>query len=354
MIESQDRRQKLQAAFLELSLKGSPVEITPISGDASFRHYYRVTQGEKRYVLMDAPPKKEDVRKYLVVSEFLGKHSYSVPHVLASDIHNGFLLLEDMGDNLFSRVIREQEESTRREKEQELYEAAIDVLVTWNYTKNMLVTPDQIQMRNYDTRLLLEEAELFAKWYLPQIMGKEKAAQLHEEYMVIWQSIFKTARLACDHLVHRDYHADNLMWLPERKGVKRVGLLDFQDAVYGDAAYDVVSLLEDARRDVSSDLVRHCMFGYLYATKKNKDRFMTAYSVLGAQRNCKIIGIFVRLAVRDHKQNYIELLPRVWQHLEKNLKSVEMDPLRVWMDKHVSAEFRGAIPIKMDAAPPHE
>lgn len=341
-----DKRQQQIVEFLQTCPECSAPEMFPLAGDASFRRYIRLKQGSNHYILMDAPPQKEDIRKYLVIAEYLHKHGYSTPNVLGSNITNGFLLLEDLGDDLFSTVLKKQDAGALPKKEEELYESAIDLLVEWYQKKASLVNPIQLQLSKYDSRLLLAETGLFSQWFLPQIFDAEKAAALSQEYNAIWGSILKTARLHYDYMVHRDYHADNLIWLPQRQGVKRVGLLDFQDAVYGDPAYDMVSLLEDARRDVSNNVLQHCMMGYLYGTKINKDRFMTAYSMLGAQRNCKIIGIFVRLAVRDNKKQYLEMLPRVWRHLQRDLEASELIPLREWIDKHVSKEFRGAISVQ--------
>ena len=141
----------------------------------------------------------------------------------------------------------------------------------------------------------------------------------------------------------RDYHADNLLWLPEREGVKRVGILDFQDAVVGSPAYDMVSFLEDARRDVDADTVNAVIEQYLSATGQQQESFMAAYALLGAQRNCKIIGIFVRLCVRDGKSNYLSYLPRVWGHLMNDLKHPMLEGMALWMEKNIRPEWRGVI-----------
>ncbi|MGE0754314.1 MAG: aminoglycoside phosphotransferase family protein [Alphaproteobacteria bacterium] len=339
------RSQQIQE-FLDTCPECSSPEMMPLAGDASFRRYIRLRQGARTYMLMDAPPQKEDIRKYLVIAEYLHKHGYSTPNVLASSITNGFLLLEDLGDDLFSAVIRNEAASQQAQKELELYESAIDLLVEWYLRKSTLVNPVQLQLREYDSRVLMDEVGLFGEWFLPQIMEQGKAATLAEEFSAVWKGILSKSRLHFDCMVHRDYHADNLIWLPERSGIKRVGLLDFQDAVYGDPAYDMVSLLEDARRDVSPNVVQHCLMGFLYGTKVNKDRFMTAYAILGAQRNCKIIGIFTRLAVRDKKHQYLSMLPRVWNHLQHDMKVAELAPLAQWMGQHVSQEFRGVLQVK--------
>ncbi len=342
-------RQELTREFLQKCPGFSQAEMFPLAGDASFRRYIRVKQDGRTAMLMDAPPEKEDVRKYLVIAEYLHGHGYSTPAILASDIAAGFILLEDFGNDLFTSVLKGMEGAAREEQERVLYEAAIDVLAEWYDKQHILVDPDLLTLSTYGDQLLLREVSLFAEWFLPQVLGREAAAGLYDEYMGLWESVLPKANLATEYFVHRDYHADNLMWLPDRQGVKRVGLLDFQDGVYGDPAYDVVSLLEDARRDVPDALVQHLMLGYLYATKMHKDRFMTSYAVLGAQRNSKIVGIFVRLAARDNKHAYLEYLPRVWQHLERDLQHPLLRPVKEWLDKHVSAEWRGVIPVRFSA-----
>lgn len=321
--------------------KFSGAELLPLAGDASFRRYIRVRKPGAHAMLMDAPPQKENSAPYLAVASYLYAQGYSVPAILAHDLKAGLLLLEDLGNDLFTLELQKQNGVS----EQALYEAAIDVLAQW-HGRPPLANPRALPLPLYDHALLMQEAKLFSDWYLPQIMGKEAAAGAGAEYLRLWEVILKNIPLATDSFVHRDYHADNLMWLPAREGVRRVGLLDFQDAVYGDAAYDVVSLLEDARRDVPPELAQAMLDRYLSAAGADRRRFMTAYAILGAQRNSKIVGIFVRLAARDNKYAYLNYLPRVWRHLENDLAHPALAELKAWMDKHVSAQWRGAVAIR--------
>jgi len=312
-------------------------ELHPLQGDASFRRYIRIRKSGQSAMLMDAPPEKENVQPYLAIANYLHKAGYSAPEVLAHDAAGGLLLLEDLGDDSFTSVLK-----TQSGVEQELYAAAIDVLAEWHKTGR----DDNFILPEYDDALLMKETCLFAEWYLPQIMGKEMAEALHPEFVALWEGILAEARLATDTWVHRDYHADNLMWLPKRSGAQRVGLLDFQDGVYGDAAYDVVSLLEDARRDVSQPLASSMLEHYIAASGADRERFLTSYAVLGAQRNSKIIGIFCRLAARDGKFTYLNYLPRVWRHLERDLAHPLLLPLKTWLDKHVPGGQRGVITVQ--------
>lgn len=315
-------------------------ELIPLAGDASFRRYIRVRKQGKQAMLMDAPPTREDVRPYIAVAEYLYRLGYSVPDILARDEAEGFLLLEDLGDASFSSVLLEGGSAL------ELYKAAMDVLIEWRDKTKGVSNPQALPLPLYDHALLIKEVDLFSHWFLPQVLGKEKALQLRAEYTALWQKVLASSSLSTRVWVHRDYHVDNLMWLPARKGIKRVGLLDFQDGVYGDAAYDVVSLLEDARRDVPPALAQEMIDYYLTATGVERQEFMSAYAILGAQRNSKIIGIFSRLAARDNKEAYLHYLPRVWHYLEQDLTHPLLAELKAWLDLHITDDMRGVIAVR--------
>ena len=321
--------------------------LTPLAGDASFRRYIRVQQDGKQAMLMDAPADKEDVRPFLAVAEYLGGKGYSAPQIYARHIPHGLLLLEDLGNDSFTLLLKQ--ESVRARMEQTLYTAAIDVLAQWHDEKRAFSEPSALPLPVYDKALLLREVSLFADWFLPQVLGREKAAILHLDFMSLWERMLDKTNLSTKVLVHRDYHADNLMWLPNREGTARVGLLDFQDGVYGDAAYDLVSLLEDARRDVPQSLVDTMLTRYIAATGVNAEMLRIQYALLGAQRNCKIVGIFARLAARDGKLHYLNFLPRVWRHLERDVQHPALAELKHWLDTYVPKEVRGVIAIRYTA-----
>lgn len=315
--------------------------LLPLAGDASFRRYIRIRKNGKPAMLMDAPPDKENTAAFLAIAEHLLSHGYSAPAIMAHDVASGLMLLEDMGDDSFTAVLRRQPETER-----ELYQAAIDLLAKWHTKQPPLADAAQLALPRYDHHALMREAQLFADWYLPQAVGKEKAAALGTEYMGLWARLLSSAPLAATHFVHRDYHADNLLWLPGREENRRVGVLDFQDALYGDPAYDVVSLLEDARRDVPEALAGEMLARYLGATGIPRQQFDLAYHVLGAQRNSKIVGIFARLAARDGKYQYLNYLPRVWKHLERDVAHPALEDMKRWLDKHIDPAARGTIAIR--------
>lgn len=314
-------------------------ERRPLAGDASFRRYERLTAADgRRTVLMDAPPPHEDIRPFLAVAAHLAACGLAAPAVLAADADAGFALLEDLGDGLFTRVLAEGGD------EAALYAAAVDVLAALH-----AAPPGGLALAPYDDALLMAEADLFVDWFLPAATGAPCGDAAREEFHAAWRAVFPKAHALPPVLVLRDYHADNLIWLPEREGLKRVGLLDFQDAVFGSPAYDLVSLFEDARRDVAPATVAAMRARYLAARPGiDADAFDAAYAVLGAQRNTKIVGIFTRLWRRDGKPGYLDFLPRVWAHLERDLAHPALGPVRAWFDDHAPPPLRGRPP----GAPP--
>jgi len=288
-------------------------EIKKIAGDASFRSYYRISCADKNLILMFAPPEFEDVKPFIKIDQFLVENNFSAPKIFAKDFENGFLLLEDFGDETYGRVLKKD---YSLELEFNLYKNAVDCLIELHQK------PNPQDVAPYNNAVLFREMMLFIDWYLPlqkkmisleqkshfkflcfqlfDLLSKEERFQL-----VDWKNSAKQV------LVLRDYHADNLMILSERLDHQKVGLLDFQDALIGSKAYDLVSLLEDARRDVNVE-IRDKVFDYfLEKSFVEKKSFIQDYEILSLQRNLKIVGIFSRLSLRDGKHQYLDLLPRV-------------------------------------------
>jgi aminoglycoside/choline kinase family phosphotransferase len=300
--------------FLERHGFGGAIR-TALAGDASARRYERLIGGPKPAILMHCPPQIR-VEPFLSVADWLHGWRMSAPEVLAADAESGQVLLEDLGDDLFSRVL------ARGGDERGLYEAAVDLLV------ELQPRPPPEDLPAYDDAWLLREALLLPEWYAPQAPA--------DAYRAIWERLLPHARVGADGFVYVDYHADNLLWLPGRQGHARIGLLDFQDARLGPPAYDLVSLLEDARRDVPPELANAMVDRYLAARPDlDPQAFRAAYAVLGAQRNAKILGLFSRLARRDGKPAYLALLPRVAGHLKRDLAHPLLAPLRAWCDLHL-------------------
>ena len=331
-----------------------------VPGDASTRRYERLNLDGQKAVLMDAPkgaeapsePKGASVEErqalgYNAVARLAGPNpeafacianeltmrGFSAPKIIAADMEQGFMLLEDLGDDLYARVIADDPS-----KERPLYEAAIDTLAAIyrsSFPANMRFQEHKWRMRDYDGAALLAEADLFLDWYAKDL-GHDIQDAARQEWNAIWAELFKSLGVHAPGLALRDFHAENIFWLPERQAVSRVGLIDFQDGLFAHPAYDLVSLIEDARRDVSPALAEPLLERFCEkAGLKYGAEFKTAYAVMGAQRNSKILGIFVRLAERDGKPHYRDLIPRVAAHFKGNLQDPKCTALKAWIERHV-------------------
>ncbi|MHC0052015.1 aminoglycoside phosphotransferase family protein [Actibacterium sp. D379-3] len=315
-------RATLAAAFLDRAGWGA-AQRRVLAGDASNRRYDRLTDPARgtSAVLMDAPPDKgEDVRPFIRIARHLGGLDLSAPAILAEDTEAGFLLLEDLGDDLFARVI-----PRHPALEDTLYATATDLLAALHRH------PAPAGLAAYDPPLMADLAALPFDWYLP---GADQPASpvARAAFRAETETLLRAYAADAPVLIQRDYHAENLLWLPDRDGIARVGLLDFQDALAGHPAYDLVSLLEDARRDVPPALQQAMVARYLAATGLPGDAFRAAYAVLGAQRNLRILGVFARLCIRDGKPHYVDLIPRVWAHLQHDLSHPALAPLKALVD----------------------
>ncbi len=324
-------------AFLALSGWGD-AKRDPLPGDASFRRYIRLLHpaGDKA-MLMDAPPPQEDVRPFLSMARHLVDLGLSAPKILAANEEQGFLLLEDFGNDTYTQLLKKGVD------EKGLYRLATNVLVYLHRLNEAKAIPQGLP--DYNQEKLLTEVSLLTDWYMPAVIGKPSPDTLGE-FTAIWQSLISTILQGPKTLVLRDFHVDNLMLLPERgEGVESCGLLDFQDAVTGHPAYDLMSLLEDARRDLSPGLAEEMLDYYFAAFPEiSQDEFRVAYAILGAQRHAKVIGIFTRLSVRDGKGVYLEHIPRVWHLLEKACEHPVLRPFREWLNKNIAKEFRSVPP----------
>ena len=300
-----------------------PAQRRILAADASFRRYDRMELAHKTAVLMDAPPPKEDVRPFIRIARHLTGLGYSAPRIYAEDSEHGLLLLEDLGDATFTRLLAAGAD------ESELYDLAMDLLIDLHRRNAPCTAPI------YDEQKLLTEASLLTDWYAPAI-GAELTSTQRAEYLEIWRGILPLANLMPPTLVLRDFHVDNLMRIEGRKGIAQCGLLDFQDAVIGPITYDLASLLEDARRDVSPDLAARLKARYLAAFPElSHQDFAASWACLAAQRHAKVIGIFTRLCRRDGKPNYLHHIPRVWRLLESHLGHPGLAPLGRWLDRHL-------------------
>ncbi|SLN40397.1 Phosphotransferase enzyme family protein [Roseovarius albus] len=319
-------RSELMNAFIARS-GWDGANSTIVAGDASNRKYFRLTKsasGESA-IVMDAPPEKgEDTRPFIKISSHLTNLGFSAPRILGQDESNGFLLLEDLGDDLFARVLELDISLENR-----LYSCATELLTRLH----TYCAP--ADLGTYNPALMAELATLAFDWYLTNADQKnETAAKLFRQEM---QRVLEATAAGSDVLIQRDYHAENLLWLPDRSGTARVGLLDYQDALKGHRAYDLVSLLQDARRDVSPQVEQNMLKQYIALAEMDKDEFLRAYYCLGAQRNLRIVGVFARLCVRDGKAHYVDLIPRVWGYLMHDLDHPALATISALVHEHLPA-----------------
>lgn len=324
-------RTALRARFVARAGWGDARE-SLLAGDASFRKYYRLKRANGTAVVMDAPAPQEDVRPFVRIGRHLLALGLSAPEIHAEDAANGFLLLEDLGDDTYARVI------DRGGDERMLYELATDVLVAVHGAPAHGLLPG---LDAYWGEALIEAAMLLPEWYLPAATGRPAPAEETEAYRAAWrQCLAALPAMAGDTLLLRDFHKDNLLWLPGRPGVRACGLLDFQDALRGHASYDLVSLIEDARRDVPSAIQAACIERYLGATGLDPAGFRTGFALMAAQRHARVIGLFVRLLRRDGKPDYLPHLPRLWRLFERALRHDALSPLRAWVDRLLPPPLR--------------
>jgi aminoglycoside/choline kinase family phosphotransferase len=333
--------------------------VTPLPGDASTRRYARLARNGETHMLMDQPQGAEaptappdaseaerlalgynavarlagaDCARFAAVAAYLRGHGLAAPQVHAADHAQGFAILEDLGDALFADVLADGGD------EKALYRAAVEVLARIHAQDAPAALSSDKPLFLYDQAALIAETSLLIEWFAPLALGRELAQTEAAEHRNLWKTALTQIEGGRRVFVHRDYHAQNLLWLPQREGVARVGLIDFQDAVAGSPAYDLISLIEDARRDVSPELADAATRHYLAAmtaqgTPVDETAFRREMAVMAAQRNAKIVGIFARLYKRDGKPRYLSFLPRVWDYLERDLAHPALGDLRDWYDR---------------------
>jgi len=347
-------REALKQDFLsQTGLSGA--ERRPLPGDASTRRYERLIRPDgTRLMLMDQAPALESapcppeatvserrlsgynasarlaagrIEAFVATADFLSAHGLSAPKTYDLDAANGFLIHEDLGDGLFARLIEGGENETP------LYLAAIGVQAQLHE----LTPPDVLEggwpLLSYDDLALKTGADLFIEWWPQFDPAHPLSDQARADWEGLWAPLRQRAEAEASVFIHRDFHAENLLWLGERKGVARVGLIDFQDALRAHPSWDLHSLLQDARRDVSPELEALCL-DYYFSLRPHIDRqaFMTNYAALAALNEARILGVFARLIKRDNKPRYAAFMPRMWRHLARNLQAPGMEDLRHWFN----------------------
>lgn len=332
-----------------------------LQGDASPRRYARLVHSDgRKAVLMDSPKQPdgppvrdglpysriahlaEDVRAFVAVGRTLHDAGFSTPEFYATDTERGLLLIEDLGDAVFGSEVK------RGEDQALLWRAGVDTLVALRRAS----PPDAIMLDDgpyhvppMDHGTMRIETELLLDWYWPAVYGKAAPPDVRDEFNSIWESIFDRLDKEPKGWVLRDYHSPNLIYLPDRPAPRNVGIIDFQDALVGSHAYDLVSLLQDARLDVPAALEAELLEYYIaHVEAEDADfgegGFRFAYAALGCQRNTKILGIFARLAKRDGKRGYLAHIPRIWGYLGRGLTHAELAPLAAWYEGAFPADGR--------------
>ena len=308
-------------------------KLKPIKSDASFRKYFRVyiKNQKKKILLVNSPKKTENNSGYLKTRNILEKMNLSVPKIINFDISKGIFLIEDFGINTYANSLK------NGESEFKLYNLATNILLHINtHSKNL-----EKKLPKYSNKKLIEEALLFLKWYWPAIYKKTAKKKYIYEFIKIWENLLNKNLKTKKVLVHRDFHIDNLFFLKDRKNLKTCGLIDFQDAVIGPSSYDLMSLLEDARRDVNENIIDKMYKKFIKKmSKKEKENFAKEYKILAINRHLKVIGIFSRLYMRDKKKSYLKHIPRLWRLIEENLSFNSLNELDKWINKFFPKKFR--------------
>ncbi|MGI9374038.1 MAG: tRNA (adenosine(37)-N6)-threonylcarbamoyltransferase complex ATPase subunit type 1 TsaE [Hyphomicrobiales bacterium] len=332
-----------------------------LMGDASARRYESLSS-DPPMILMDSPAQPdgppirdgkpysqiahlaENVTAFAAVAQGLRDAGLSAPQIYESDLDNGILLIEDFGNDVFGHMITEGQHDM-----DEPYQMAVKALVEIAEAQ----LPEGITLPGgelhrvppFDQGALEIEVELLLDWYWPSAHGAVPSAEQREEYLTIWRKLWPKLKTHPPVWVLRDYHSPNLLWMADREGVNRLGIIDFQDAMLGHPAYDLTSLLQDARIDVPKDRQKKLLADYIdLRTQRSADfdeaAFLTAFHIMGAQRISKILGIFMRLKVRDGKPGYLRHMPRLWWYLEDLLQSPDLSDLKAWYDTYFPPETR--------------
>ena len=303
--------------------------IVPSPGDLSSRKYFRITKNDNQTLILMDSPAEEKTKEFYLMTEYLLKNGFSVPKIYEHDLDNGFLIIEDFNDTKVNDLLSGKI-SCEDVYEERIYKRTIDILMHLHQCELPSFLNEQ---KDED---LVKEAERIIQWYIEPLNGTPLSEEMKQQFHDLLLSSLNQAKLFKPVVTLRDYHVDNMFWLNDRLGIERLGLIDYQDAELGSPAYDIVSVLEDARRDVSPDLA-HKMLAYYLQEMSSFDRkdMLSAYHIYGAQRNIKIIGIFAMRAATQNKSYLLTLLPRVLGYLYQDLSHPLLNELKQWFDEAI-------------------
>ena len=303
--------------------KISTKNLVAIKSDASFRKYYRL---ENNILAMDAAPEKgESVSKFSEIARILHSFNLSAPKIIDVNNKEGFILLEDFGDKVFSKHIN-------KENKKDLYKKAIDVLIDIKI-KSHQNKSSLSKLATYDFEELYRESILFIDWFIEQKLDMQISDEKKTEFYQILKKAFLNIKPRNDTLVLRDYHVDNLILKDHKEPLKQVGLIDFQDALLGSTFYDLASLLEDVRMPLNENEKEELLKYYINITNENYEMVLREINFFSLQRNLKILGIFNRLLIRDGKARYLEYLPATFNFIKSNLKSSLFFDMKNWIEE---------------------
>ncbi len=349
--------------------RGPNVRIRYFQGDASARRYARLEDADGRLAILidsprntDGPPIRgertygeiahlaQDVRPFVAIAETLKQAGFNVPDIYACDLEQGFVVCEDLGDGVFGSVLQKvTDDASRASLQETLWQAAVDTLIELRQTPipDQMSLPDgtQYRLHKFDGEAFAIETELLTDWYWPYIHNQECRTAVADRFCELWSQVWLGLAGEAPHWLLRDFHSPNLLWCNAREGKAKVGIIDFQDAMQGPAAYDLVSLLQDARLDVDAALEDALLAHYCKRVSEiepafDAQRFQFCYRAVGAQRNTKILGIFARLAKRDGKTQYLQHIGRIWRYLERDLEHPKLADLKAWYDGAFPNETR--------------
>jgi len=316
-------------------------KILPIAGDASFRTFYRFILNKKSKIIVSVKKEKyKNLIAYCAVNTFLRKNKILSPKLFTHNLEKGIIVIEDFGDTSFHKVL------LKKKKKITTYKKIVDLLLkiqkikAKSKIKSIVTKPHRIKI--YSNKYLHKESDLFFNWYLPLFFKKKKVLSIKKKTRKILSKLYENLNFPNTCFVHKDYHAENLM-----KVGKKIGIIDNQDALIGNPAYDLVSLIDDARIKTSKKLKNQIYNYYIKKTpkfgKNNSEKFLEDFNILSIQRSLKIIGIFSRLFIRDKKDKYLKLIPYTWKLLEMRIRSESFSELRKNLDSYFPRKIRKKI-----------
>jgi len=316
-------RSKQLKQFVDEYFAGKAYSISPVVGDAGLRDYSRAETKDSSYIIMDCPPSYTSVEPFIKIANFLGKNEVSAPGIIKSDIKNGFLILEDFGNLSVKNYLLKLDAIEQKN----VYYSSIDLLVQLQN-----VSPPK-DLKLFDNNLLRTELATFTDYYIPYKTGKTISQEELKKFNEIWRDILANQVPLNNSIILRDYHVENIMYLENKQGIKKLGLLDFQDALIGSPVYDLVSILEDARIDVDRDFALNCVEYFVQKKQMNLQHTLLNYHILGAQRNLRILGVFARKYIKDKDNTYLQYIPRVIKYLGYDVSHPILEPIKNWLFK---------------------